>query len=768
LLAGLSSRGPSTLSRSTENGQEEEAMQGGCFEGVRRCCAQRCAVGLLGGMLMGSAGLIASSFAEAAERPASLAIAATADQQPADEHEKSIIVPSEKGAENAAPPADLPKAAAADVLEPIANAEEYAPDLADEPAGTIEPTPVEVDATSAEPRATKRTVEAQHEPTSDGSQLQAASFSGVTPGATTRAEVLSQWSDPLESQVGGKTLTYEQENFPSIVVTFKGDRVDSVRVQLFEPAKPRSLIARLGLSEFRSAVIADETGSPVRTLFPERGVTLNHRPTVGAAMATDSKSAKSAAGEGVFEIVMRPIEASPFMLRAERAPESDYNNRIADLETAITLDGKSARAHWMLSRAKLAVFQAVEAERFAAEAVELEPENDEIRLQWAKCLTQLARYEQALEQTRAVLESKALAPIVRAEALEQMAVLASLGSQEVQQRAVPLHNKAIAMASALTKSDDADVRTAANRVLLAAHLAVAERIATGDWQNKDETVEQWISRASAIAETMIAAHQGDVSLRLQVADFALAAGGRLSPPINPEPWVAEAEGATADLEPTLNDSSARDLLNWRLGLAYYYAAEIQHRRGESDLAIKYGELADATLTPLAEPRSDLPDTAYVLGRLYFQIGAVYAVHRQDHQQACQWYDRGADILVQDVPLTPLANPGQHGDALVSMGVSYWEVGQRDRAYELTQIGVELVQQGISDGLLAGETLSVPQGNLDAMARALGKLPAETTEPAATDQTQMARNPNDGMKRNGAVRQQTRMADRREHEGVSRR
>jgi hypothetical protein len=125
-------------------------------------------------------------------------------------------------------------------------------------------------------------------------------------------------------------------------------------------------------------------------------------------------------------------------------------------------------------------------------------------------------------------------------------------------------------------------------------------------------------------------------------------------------------------------------------------------------------------------------------------------------------------LVQEVPLTPLANPGQHGDALVSMGVSYWEVGQREHAYELTQTGVEMAQQGVNEGLLAAETLTVPQGNLNAMARALGKLPAESAEPPASSQTQIARSQNNGTKRNGAVRQQTRMADRRENDGVSRR
>jgi tetratricopeptide (TPR) repeat protein len=765
-------------------------MSGGYLEALRLSCAHGCATGLLAGLLISSGGVSSLLAADPAEQPAGAG--AAVDGGGAATNEKSIVIQTGNAS---TPPPDIEVATdnVGDALEPIANASEYAPDLAEkaptpaetpatptpaapeerasqDPGGASDLAPVTGDLPQA-PTAEEVYIEelAEDEPEdAEPASLEPATFSGVTPGVTTRGEVLSQWGDPLESQVGGKTLTYEQENFPSIVVTFNGDQVESIRVQLYEPAKPQSLIARLGLSAYRPAVIADELGAPVRTLFPERGVTLSHRPRVGAAMATDGNSpVKLSDDDGVYEIVVRPIEAGPFLLRAERCADSEYEHKTADLKYTISFDGKNARAHWMLSQVKLNAFHAAEAERLAAQAVQLDSENDEFHLQWAKCLTQLARYDEALEQTRWVLERKTCLPAVRADALEQMGVLASLGSKEVQQRAVPLHNKAIEIADGLAKSDAPAERAAANRVLLAAHLAIAERIAVGDWQKKDETVEQWISRGSALAEQMISSHETDISVRLQVALSALAAGGRLSPPINPQPWIAEAEGVAAELEPKLSDVMARDVINWQLGLAYYYAAEIQHRRGEPDLAIKYGEQADATLTPLADKRAELPDTQYVLGRLYFQVGAVYAVHKQDHDQACQWYDRAVDLLVKDVPLTPLANPGHHGDALVSMGVSYWEVGQRERAYELTQAGVQCAQHGVDEGLLSAETLNVPQGNLNAMARALGKLPADE-EVSDGGPSQMARSQSGSGRRMAGSRASSRMAQRRSGGEVTRR
>jgi tetratricopeptide (TPR) repeat protein len=486
-------------------------------------------------------------------------------------------------------------------------------------------------------------------------------------------------------------------------------------------------------------------------------------------MASDDKaSSNSKSRQGVYEIVIRPIEAGPFILRAERSPAGEYAHRIADLTTALRLDDQSAHARALLSQAKLEISEAMAAERLANEAVQMEPDNDEYRFQWAKCLMQLAQYEKAVAETRAILEGQKASQIVRAQALEQMGLLAGMGSKEVQQRSVPLHNKAIQMADSLTNSDDPGVRSTAHQVLLAAHLAIAERIAMGDWQKKDQVVEEWISRASGLAEQMIAAGEGNLTLRLRVAVSALSAGGRLSPPINPQPWIAEAEAAASELEPMLDDAKARDLMNWQLGLAYSYAAEIQHRRGEADLAIKYGELADATLTPLAEERADMPDTGYVLGRLYFQLGAVHAVHKQDHDMACQWYDRASALLLQPAPLTPLVIPGQHGDALVSMGVSYWEVGQRERAYELTKSGLEVVQQGISEGLLAAESQNVPQGNLNAMARALGKVQLSTPAPASGNRALMAQRQRSQGTRNPNARPQTRMADRHTTNGNVRR
>jgi hypothetical protein len=61
----------------------------------------------------------------------------------------------------------------------------------------------------------------------------------------------------------------------------------------------------------------------------------------------------------------------------------------------------------------------------------------------------------------------------------------------------------------------------------------------------------------------------------------------------------------------------------------------------------------------------------------------------------------------------------HGDALVSMGVSYWERGHRERALELTQRGADVLQAAVRTGALDQSTLAVAYGNLANMHRQLG-------------------------------------------------
>jgi hypothetical protein len=55
-----------------------------------------------------------------------------------------------------------------------------------------------------------------------------------------------------------------------------------------------------------------------------------------------------------------------------------------------------------------------------------------------------------------------------------------------------------------------------------------------------------------------------------------------------------------------------------------------------------------------------------------------------------------------------------------MGVTYWQIGEKDHAIDLTLNGLELVEKSVDDGTLPKKALAVPYGNLATMYEQLGE------------------------------------------------
>ena len=68
-----------------------------------------------------------------------------------------------------------------------------------------------------------------------------------------------------------------------------------------------------------------------------------------------------------------------------------------------------------------------------------------------------------------------------------------------------------------------------------------------------------------------------------------------------------------------------------------------------------------------------------------------------------------------------ADAGVQGERFVSMGVSHWETGAHEKALELTEYGLEIIQQAVKNGSVSSQSLAVPFGNLAAMHSHVGNL-----------------------------------------------
>ena len=706
-------------------------MQGGNSKQAFARGASRLAEVAPSALLLASTGYADLDFSrteEAPEQPAGVEVATKP------KGERSILVA--KGTISSAEPTKAPvKPRARRRLEPISKISKYEPELAEPMSARETPTQIVPPTLAAEAvvesapetladAETEPIIEAAEEPAEQvAAALEAVTFHGITPGISTRSEVLADWSEPLGTDTSAKILNFRFDGLKAVDVSFAGERVQSIAITLDKPTPIDEMITSMQLEGVRPVVVSDSEKTHFTQAYPERGVVLTLSETAGMVVATDGES--TSVQEQVSEVLLESINSQLFLLRAKESAKNNLSQSIADLEQVVMLERKSADAKHLLSCHNLVIGRAVTAERYAAEAVEIEPANPEFRLQWAKCLGKLARYDRAVAEARKVLELPSVEALERAEALEEMGQLASLGSAEVAERSIQLHSKAIEIADGLANSDDVATRHAAQCILIDAHLAIATQISQGNFQDKNQAVPQWIERASALTEALIDEDAGYLPQRLQVAVSALAAATNLAKPINPKLWVEEAEETVKLLQEERPDVLTCSQYDWQLGLAYLHAADIEHLRSDAASAKKFGKLAEEKLSELSRQRDELPDTGYTMGRLYFQIGAVYAVHEEDHTSACKWYDQAVDLLLNPVPVTTLAVPQQHGDALVSMGVSYWRTNDRDRAVELTLAGVELIEEAVDAGLLGSTSLSVPYENLSAMYQALGK-----TEPAA--------------------------------------
>ena len=100
--------------------------------------------------------------------------------------------------------------------------------------------------------------------------------------------------------------------------------------------------------------------------------------------------------------------------------------------------------------------------------------------------------------------------------------------------------------------------------------------------------------------------------------------------------------------------------------------------------------------------------------------AAMALRDQDHKAAVTWFDRAIPLLEKPLPQEAASELGRHGETFVSMGVSYWEAGQREKSLEMTERGVALMETAVKQSLLDEKSLTVAYGNLATMHRTFGR------------------------------------------------
>jgi len=540
--------------------------------------------------------------------------------------------------------------------------------------------------------------------------LEAASFKTVTPGATSTSQLEKAWGRPKELRNEGSNsfYLYSVGPFNRVEVTCRDGKVQAIAIRFEKPLPAAGVAKQLGLSRIRAVLVSNELGEILGQAYPERGVLLAFEP----------ETERGKPSMLVSQMILEPLSAETFVLRAETLLDVQPVASLEDLNNAVKLQPNVARAHWLRARLLADMAEYEKAVQAVDEALRIEPNNAQFRVTRAQVLGQAGRLSEAVEEAKRAVENASRRPHVKARALTLLGDLTASEPMSDYKRAISYHMEAITTADGLVNDRYPAIRVAAKEALVDAHLGAAHDVAWGMWKDKDKAIVRWVERAKVLADDLVKTDGASEFYRLRVYTRAVAACVGARGAVDPRPWAEDALRVGKGLIASAQDPLRKAQFQWDLGMALYDALQVHQMRGEHDVALKYGEMAIEYLEK-GQPR-DRPAAAYLLGRLYFRMGAVYALRDQNHRAATSWFDKATPLLERPLPPEAAGDIGRHGETFVSMGVSYWEVGQQERAVRLTQHGIEFMEKAVKQQILSEATLAVGYSNLAAMQRALGK------------------------------------------------
>ena len=359
-----------------------------------------------------------------------------------------------------------------------------------------------------------------------------------------------------------------------------------------------------------------------------------------------------------------------------------------------------------------------EAWQSVSNAHRIEPNNPLYQLTRARLAAGNGDLTEALLFTQNVAQDKSAPTVVQARAEYQWGNLRALGPEPDLQDALNHHLKAIDLAAKYASDGHADVRRMAKDILVDAHLAVAQDIALGHFQRQREVVPKWLTRATELAEDFIASDAGDETVRMEIYRTTLAVYSVLEGNFDASIAAEEAINEGQRLVAASQDRLCQFRVERELSEVLYHAARVEHRCGRLPTAMKYVNNAVVLLEGDKSRWQPSLFDRIMSGQLYFLAGSIYAAQGR---RSC----RSGEVVRQGLPtfdderLVHLVDSSAFGDLFVSMGVSYWESGDRDKAIELTQAGAELMQEGVQTGATEIAALAVPYGNLAAMHQQMG-------------------------------------------------
>ncbi|MHB8971890.1 MAG: tetratricopeptide repeat protein [Pirellulaceae bacterium] len=541
-------------------------------------------------------------------------------------------------------------------------------------------------------------------------RVKPASFQDVTPGESTREQVVAKLGEPVgvTEQEGTEVLSYAISPFPTVKVSVRDNVVSSIVIHLAAPSTRADIAKELGLESFRPAIVNDDQARPLGEVYPERGLMFAY-----SEGTTDTQEAR------VEHVILETITVEPFLLRVQQQPAERYTQCLADLKTAQRLAPETPLPFALAAHLDLVCGKPRSALEAAQKAVLLDGDNVEYQLAVADAHRRLGESREALESVRTILKRTDLSLQDQARARylygRMLATTAPWNYKQAMEETV----SAIKLAAGQTETAEGETRKQLRQVLIDSELSLAEILAYGPWKQKHQVVPLWLATAEKTANDFIQQDGGTQRALLSVYGTSLHCLLVLDGQGTPDKIAEAAMQLGRDLIAQTDDDDFHATVEWQLGTGLWYAAQVANRQGHGPAALQYANNADALLTSAGKTRAESPETSHHLGQLQFLTGSIYAIQQKDGATAVRWYDKALPHLRTTCPDSLLDERGVVGEQLVSVGISLWETGRRNTAVSVTQEGASLIAQAVQDGGIKRSALSVPYQNLAAMHRELG-------------------------------------------------
>lgn len=540
--------------------------------------------------------------------------------------------------------------------------------------------------------------------------IRPANFKGITPGASSRDDILEKLGEPQETTSSDEKeeLVFKLGPFPSVQITLVDKVVSSIVIRLAEPTPRGDVVTELNLEEFEPVSIRDDAHRLLGEVYPERGLMFAFQGDVEA----ESEPL-------VGQVVLERVSVEPFLLRVEQTAEDQITKRLENLRIVQQLLPDDAEAYGLAAQLDEQSGRLASARTAVMKALEIEPDRVGYQIESANIQHQLGNHKEALETIRAVLAEEDLSSIDEATGRFVLGRILATTPHYDHQQAMQETVSAIRLAAARLKTEKLPARKKARRLLFDAELSLSEILAHGPWKQRHSVVPQWLASAEKVANEHVEADGAsrDVLLDLYRTSLhcLLVLDGQGSPTNIADAAIQLGRQLISESE----DLDYQSLVEWKLGTGLWYAAQIEHQQGKAGEAMRFANNAEALMSAANDVRGESAETAHHLAQLRFLMGSIHSIYKRDDDTACVWYDKALPQLKKSHPLSMLDDRGLIGEQLVSVGISYWETDRRRNAIAITKEGAELIHTAVKAGSFKRAALVIPYQNLAEMYRQLG-------------------------------------------------